>query len=82
MSINVIPMKKKTALQHAVSPLANRISLQSINITTEEGDDVDQSPSIHIDEAVKKVINITYDHEGNPNITSENLGMQYDNRVV
>ena len=75
-------MKKKTALQHAVSPLVNRISLQSINITTEEGDDVDQSPSVYIDEAVKKVINITYDQEGNPSITSENLGMQYDNRVV
>ena len=82
MSINVIPMKRKTALQQAASPLSSKISLQSITITTEEGDDVDQSPSVYIDEAVKKVINITYDQEGNPNITSENLGMQYDNRVV
>lgn len=83
MGVKIIPMKKtKLQVDNNIATLNNLISLQSITINTEEGETEDQPSSVYVDEAVKKVISITYDEEGNPSISNENIGMQYDNRVV
>lgn len=76
MGVKVIHLNNE---DNALNTSNDHISLTSIEIFPSPEDD---GQTIIVDEGVKRTLTIKYDAHGNPEPSTNILGMQYDNRVT